>query len=102
MAYPSIFKETSCLAIIEAAAAGCEVVSTYYGAIPETTAGFATLVPMGATIESMKARYKEALLHAIDNLNQEKLKKQSDYFNAMYSWETRLPEWERLLAKLSR
>jgi len=101
LAYPSIFRETSCLVAIEAGAAGCEIVSTQYGAIPETTAGFATLVTLPRSLSSLKERYKEALLYSIDNLDQEKLKRQSDYFNTMYSWESRLPEWERLFNKLS-
>ena len=43
-AHPSIWPETSCVAAIESMAAGCEVVTTNLGALPETCSSFGTFV----------------------------------------------------------
>jgi glycosyltransferase involved in cell wall biosynthesis len=100
LAYPNNFEETSCLSMIEAGAAGCQIVSTYYGVIPETSSGWGNLVELRPDRESMVKAFTEALNHSVDNRNEDLLKKQSDYFNHFYSWEQRKHEWTRLIEKI--
>jgi glycosyltransferase involved in cell wall biosynthesis len=105
LAYPSIFEETSCLVMIEAGAAGCDMVTTSLGALYETGSEYAKMIPMGSTKEDLVSRYTKALNEAIDNYwnvsNQEMLKEQSDFYNKFYSWEKRAKEWNELFEKLS-
>jgi glycosyltransferase involved in cell wall biosynthesis len=100
-AYPSIFEETSCLAIIEAMAAGCHVVTTNYGALPETCGEFATMIEFDSSGQNLIERYAETLNSVIDNyknnLYKDDLEMQIKYYNKNYSWETRIQEWINFL-----
>ena len=97
-AYPSTFEETSCLSMIEAGAAGCTLVSTNLGAIPETACNWATLVPIQTSIEDMVTRYTAALQNAIDTWQENP--EQAKFFNLNYSWDTRVVQWKELLSSL--
>lgn len=62
LAYPGLWPETSCIAVLEALASGCRVVTSTCGALPETCAGFATLVEPG---EGFVDRYAAAVIAAL-------------------------------------
>ena len=100
-AYPSIFEETSCLAAIEAMSAGCKVVTTNYGALPETCGEFASFVEFDSSAQNLIQRYADSLNTTIDNygknLYKEELEMQKQYYNNYYSWNTRIKEWENFL-----
>jgi len=64
LVYPNRFEETSCITAMEAQAAGCVVVSSHLGALPETVG------EAGILIEGVpgSAKYNEAFINAVDSL----------------------------------
>ena len=99
--YPSIFEETSCLAVIEAMSAGCHVVTTNYGALPETCGEFATMIEFDSSVQNLIERYADTLNSVLDNyknnLYKEDLEMQIKYYDKYYSWNTRIEEWKNFL-----
>lgn len=102
-AYPSIFEETSCLAAIEAGCAGCQLVLTDLGALPETCQKWANYIPYTPNHQQLIEKYAILLNNCIDNYwkNSKTLQEQSDYFNNRYSWENRKEEWITLIEQLT-
>jgi len=102
--YPCIFEETACLSMIEAGAAGCNLVTTNVGGLPETGSVYANMIPIQADEDILIRNYSNALNETIDNYwsneNQALLKEQSDFYNIHYGWETRKHEWVKLLDSL--
>jgi glycosyltransferase involved in cell wall biosynthesis len=106
LAYPSTFAETSCIAVLEAMAAGAAVITTRTGALPETTSGFASLVDgqgdpialvksfAAATIEAL--REMRAHPEAAANLRRQRIA----YIRENYLWPARATEWAAWLAEI--
>lgn len=92
-AYPSIFPETSCLSAIEAGAAGCKIVTTNYGALPETCDKWATYVDYTTDHTQLACNFAEVLNYEIDNYYNACYNTQSNWFNDHYSWPNRTNEW---------
>jgi glycosyltransferase involved in cell wall biosynthesis len=62
LSYPNTFAETSCISVMEALAAGLCVVTSDFGALPETSMGYARLVSMDEGDRAgYIARYRETL-----------------------------------------
>jgi glycosyltransferase involved in cell wall biosynthesis len=106
LAYPNTFAETSCIAVMEAMAAGCRVITSHLGALPETTAGFGELLPLdggiGPYVERFQGAtiaYLEKYLDATAAEVEDRLREQVDFVNAHYTWTRRAEEWETLLAE---
>jgi glycosyltransferase involved in cell wall biosynthesis len=95
--FPSVWPETSCIAAIEAMAAGCKVVTTNLGALYETCTPFATFVSFDKNLDNLEKKFAKSLINTINNYwseeSQKKIKLQHETINLTYSWETRSVEW---------
>jgi glycosyltransferase involved in cell wall biosynthesis len=100
LAYPCIFEETSCLTAIEGLAAGCKVITTNIGALPETGSEFSTLVPIQGSYAEIAISFAKSLNTLIDNAKTFDGRYQSDFYNSMYGWENRSKEWNSLINTL--
>lgn len=102
-AYPSMFEETCCLAMIEAGAAGCKMVTHNLGALAETGSEFANLVPIRIDASRIAQEYAKALNQEIDSYWKSVpiLQQQSQFFNHFYSWDKKVEQWKTVLSKYS-
>lgn len=100
--YPSMFEETCCLAMIEAGAAGCRLIGQNLGALAETGAEFATLVPIRIDKKTIAEKYASALNQVVDNYWDDEpiLQTQSQYFNHFYSWDRIVGQWKQMLENI--
>jgi len=108
LAYPSTFLETSCIAALEAMAAGALVLTTRAGALPETTAGFAKLVE---PYEDPAAYARAFATMAIDGLRADernpqaalaRRERQIAFVREHYTWPGRALEWQTWLSDIVR
>ena len=94
--YPNIFKETACISVMEAMAAGCQVITSNLGALSETSAGFARLIDIDGDAQRYKNKFVES---SIQEIEKENIKKQVEYMNRYMNWKVRSKEWEMFLSK---
>lgn len=103
LAYPNTYAETSCIAMLEALAQGCRVVTSALGALPESSAGFARLVPFGE-LKPFAVSYFEALKQEILSYLQapphSQLRAQIQQIRQAYQWSERAAEWEQMACQL--
>ena len=108
LAYPNTYPETFCLAVAEAMAAGCFVITTALGSLPEVTAGYAELVPPSgdrsayrrAFAQKLRA-YAEAAGGNERNALRERLAAQIRFVRATYAWPVLAQAWEQLFARIA-
>lgn len=100
LAYPNTFEETSCIAVMEAMASGCQIVTSKWGALPETTAGFAQLIPVTGDWDTYKEQFASEMVDALKGMMEpnsvaleQHLRQQVNCINQSYRWEVRAQEW---------
>jgi len=104
-AYPNIWPETSCISVIEAMSAGCNVICPNFAALPETCANFATMYGFNEDYNA-HANMFAAIAHMMireywQENNQNKLKFQKMYFDNFYNWNIRAQQWNALLSSMA-
>ncbi len=108
LAYPNVFAETSCIAAMEAMAAGCLVATTKLGALPETTAGFGFLMDFAPDLVAMAREFAKLVVTLVRSAREQpdqfedRLNRQQAYARIAYDWATRAQEWEQLLERFAR
>jgi len=107
-AYPSTFAETSCIALMEAMAAGTMVLSAAVGALPETAAGFGNFCdrPPNSSESQFAELYARFAAHTIQDAYKNpkqysaRIDEQRAFALQRYSWAERAVEWEKMLASM--
>jgi glycosyltransferase involved in cell wall biosynthesis len=93
LAYSNTFAETSCISVLEAMASGCSVVTSALGALPETAAGFAKLIPIDSSIDEYQRQFVDATVQTLAELERpqtdEHLARQVQYVADNYDWNQR-------------
>ena len=99
--YPSIFEETFCASALEALSAGLHVITTNFGALPETCAEWPVYVNYSKDLELLAASIAGAIDISAQYLHtdtmQNHLDEQQKYYKKFYSWEKKAMEWENFL-----
>ena len=107
LAYPNTFAETSCIAVMEAMAAGCTVVTSDLGALPETGAGFIDLTPPVADPHAHAEAFADRVIRLLaarqaDPAGTEaRMQAQVAYSVAENSWARRAEQWTTWLGALA-
>jgi glycosyltransferase involved in cell wall biosynthesis len=107
LAYPNTFFETSCIAVMEAMAAGCSVVTSDLGALPETGAGFIDLTAPLADADAHAEAFADRVIQLLavqqaDPAGTEaRLQAQVAYVVAENNWPRRAEQWSAWLSRLA-
>ena len=99
--YPSIFEETFCVSALEALACGLHVITTNFGALPETCSEW----PIYVNYTKDHNMLADATAQAIDiaagylhkDVIQNHLEEQQKFYKRFYNWQKKGMEWQNFL-----
>jgi glycosyltransferase involved in cell wall biosynthesis len=108
LAYSNSFAETACVAMMEAMASGCMIVSSDLGSLPETTAGYAKLLKEPPKSAEYEAAFVKTVVESLrevmgsDRDDVEKhLQEQVAYCHQTYRWEEKVTPWIQWFEKMA-
>jgi glycosyltransferase involved in cell wall biosynthesis len=108
LAYPSTFPETSCIAAMEAMSLGAMILTTRSGAMPETTAGFGSMIEPYEDPARLAREFAQTTIDALAEARREpdaaaeRRARQIEFTRLNYSWPARAIEWEKYLSEIVR
>jgi glycosyltransferase involved in cell wall biosynthesis len=101
LCYPNIFPETSCIAVMEAMAAGSFILTSDLGALSETLGGWGYLESVGfCTVKEYAPSFFKAMIETVNRVLKGEdslwqwLWEQTKDINENYTWKKRAEEWE--------
>jgi glycosyltransferase involved in cell wall biosynthesis len=92
-AYPSTWRETSCLSLIEAMSAGCYCITNDLTVLPETGMGFVDMYEFTFDEKLHVKRLQKKIEDAIENLYKFDPTYQITLTNKKHSWENISNKW---------
>lgn len=105
-AYPSIWLETSCIALLEAMSAGCLCVHPNYGALYETSANLTWMYQYVEDPRDHIGIFYQELNNAIRFIQDDHIVRSVEstksFVDSMYNWDRRVQQWDTLLKNILR
>jgi glycosyltransferase involved in cell wall biosynthesis len=102
-AYPSTWRETSCISLIEALSGGLYCITNSFTVLPETGIGLTQMYPYNPDSNSQARTLADKIIQGISEIrsgtfdHKNQILKANDY----YSWNTVSKEWLRFADKIS-
>lgn len=105
-AFPSIWPETSCLALIEAMATGNFCVHSSLGALPETSGGLTHMYPFVKDIENHTMLFEAHLMKVINQIatryDLSIIKQAGAFIRHKHSWSKVQKKWTEVLNQVAQ
>lgn len=105
-AFPSIWPETSCLALIEAMATGNYCVHSSLGALPETSGGLTHMYPYtkndGMHVALFEAHLTRVIKQIADKYDLTGLKQAGNFVRYKHSWSKVQKRWTEVLNQVAQ
>jgi glycosyltransferase involved in cell wall biosynthesis len=102
-AYPSTWRETSCISLIEALSGGLYCITNSFTVLPETGIGLTNMYPYNPDPDSQSITLADKIIEGIDDIRSGRFDQISQIVKAnnYYSWNTVSKEWLRFADKIS-